>query len=335
MNQDKVFQYMYQKAFLNRTPISVTIELLTKCNVNCRHCYIPEHKSDGLSYEKVLEIFAQIRELGVINVSLTGGEIFLRKDILNIVEVARSYGFRVFLLSNGTLLNEEIVQKLSKCNVAEFSTTLFSMNPKIHDYITRQTGSHEKLLKNLQCLKKYDIPVKIKMPLMSVNANCIDSVKDYADYNGFEYKVSPIIYPKSDGNSDPTLYRISDRQLSQVLKKTDKIGRISNLQKSDNVPCKALFYAFSIDANGDVYPCNSFFYKVGNIYQNTIQYIWNESEALKTIHSITTEDLFECKNCKVQEFCDRCPGMVWTEKKSLLECDSCAKKFAEIRMKGY
>ena len=76
--------------------------------------------------------------MGIQNVSFTGGEVLIRKDIFEIIEYARKLYMRVFLLSNGTLLTDNIVARLQRFHITEFSTTLFSMNCDVHDSITRK-----------------------------------------------------------------------------------------------------------------------------------------------------------------------------------------------------
>lgn len=125
MEQKMMYDYFYHKAFTKNRPVSVMIELLTKCNLNCEHCYLPSHSNKGLDFDTIKLLFRDLRKLGIMNVSLTGGEIFLREDIFEIIELARRNQMRVFLLSNGTLLNKSKVTKLINLNIAEFSTTIF------------------------------------------------------------------------------------------------------------------------------------------------------------------------------------------------------------------
>lgn len=99
--------------YKNRVPQSVTIELLTLCNLKCEHCYIPEHNNSGLDYLILKDLFKQLRKMGSLNLVLTGGEIFLRKDIITLVELARTLGFRVSLLSNSTMITDEQINQLS------------------------------------------------------------------------------------------------------------------------------------------------------------------------------------------------------------------------------
>ncbi len=334
MRQKILLDYFYNKAFSENRPVSVMIELLTKCNLRCEHCYLPSHTNPGLSFEKIKDLFLELREIGVVNISLTGGEIFLRDDLFKIIEFARSLYMRVFLLSNGTLLNRKSIAKLKKLHIAEFSTTIFSMDPDIHDSITKKSGSLSLLLNNLRELKKAGIPVRIKTPLMQKNLENFVKIQAYCEENGFEYLVSPLIFSKNDGDSSPKKLRIEDRDLCSAMRIVDSITRNDHLHVSD-VPCAALFYSFAIDCQGYVYPCNSFFYKVGDIYQQSLRDIWYFSEELKLIKSIKNSDLKCCKECEYTSQCDRCPGMVFMENKDLYSCDRFAKKLAEIRLSNY
>lgn len=334
MRQKLLYDYFYNKAFTENRPVSVMIELLTKCNLRCEHCYLSSHTSSGLSFEKVKELLFELRDLGVVNVSLTGGEIFLRDDLFEIIEIARSLYMRVFLLSNGTLLNGENIAKLKKLYISEFSTTIFSMNQEIHDSITKKSGSLSILLDNLNELKKTGITIRVKTPLMKKNLENFNDIYVYCKKNGFDYMVSPLIFSKNNGDTSPKSLRIEDSELDSVMKNIDSISRNNHLHVND-VPCAAIFYSFAIDCHGDVFPCNSFFYKVGNIYQQSLNDIWYSSKELKLIKSIKNSDLKYCNKCEYKTKCDRCPGMVFMEDKNLLDCDYFAKKLARIRMGNY
>jgi radical SAM protein with 4Fe4S-binding SPASM domain len=115
------------------------------------------------------------------------------------------------------------------------------------------------------------------------------------------------------------------------MKTIDSINRNDHLHVND-VPCAALFYSFAIDCTGNIYPCNSFFFKVGNMYLDTLSYIWGNSEQLKQIKSIRNSDSKYCNMYEYKPQCDRCPALVYMENKDLYSCDRFAKKLANIRM---
>lgn len=196
MSQELNFDYFYNIAYHEKRPVSAMIELLTQCNLRCKHCYIPSYTDPGLNYEKINDLLVELHNLGVLNITFTGGEIFLHPHIIDFITLARKLHMRVFLLSNGTLLNENDVKILSDLHIAEFSTTMFSLDPKIHDFITSRPGSLNILLNNLNLLKKYNIPVQIKTPLLDVNAFSYREVKKYCDENNFLFMTSLLVFRK-------------------------------------------------------------------------------------------------------------------------------------------
>lgn len=64
------------------------IELTTLCNFNCKHCFLEQHTNYGLSTEEIIKIIDELREFGVYELQFTGGEIFLRTDIMDIIRYA-------------------------------------------------------------------------------------------------------------------------------------------------------------------------------------------------------------------------------------------------------
>src|SRR5512136_1913542 len=97
-----------------RIPISGAIEVTRRCPLSCVHCYnnIPireqEARSKELTYEEHCRILDGITEAGCLWVLFTGGEIFVRKDFLNIYAYAKQKGLLITLFTNGVLITPEI-----------------------------------------------------------------------------------------------------------------------------------------------------------------------------------------------------------------------------------
>lgn len=127
---------VYSRAIKNRNLVSAVIELCAKCNCKCKHCYFPSHESLGLPKEKIFNIFDQLRKLGCFEITLTGGEMFCRNDIMDIIRKSSEMHFNTVLYSNVSLLNEEKIKKLSELYIKEISCTIFSLDEDIHDSIT-------------------------------------------------------------------------------------------------------------------------------------------------------------------------------------------------------
>ncbi len=327
---------IYQVAYENNILASVTIELVTKCNWRCSHCYIPSHTNRGMSKEKLFSLFEELKKMGTMDLVLTGGEIFSRKDTLEIIKKAREMHFSVTLLSNASLLNEDIIKELSLLYISEFSCTVFSLEDEIHDSITSIKGSLKKTLANIELLKKYEIPLQVKTPLMSSNKFAYQELQKYCEENGITYGATPTIFSKSNGDCSTHRLRIQREDLKNIIKDLDQISKFSpGKQPKSNEPCPILRYILSIDADGNVYPCNSFYHKVGNIFENSISYIWQHSKELNNVKNITNEDLKECNSCGLKDYCNRCPGISLLEDGDMLGCSSLAKEIAISRYEIY
>ncbi len=335
-DSSNMLENLFSIVATNNTLFSVNIELLTKCNWKCKHCYIPNHTSDGLSKKTIFDILEQLKTLGTFEIILTGGEIFYRKDIMDIIIKAREMHFSVTLLTNISLLNEEKIKELANLYISLISCTIFSLDENIHDSITGIPGSLKKALNNIILIKKYGIPLEIKTILMKENYNSFKELKTFCDKNGFQYKVDAEIFSKNNGDSSPQQLKLSEKQLQEVLLDIDKLRdfKIHKHAANESI-CPVVKTCCSIDSNGNVYPCNKYFYKTGNIYDNSLKNIWNNNCLLNKLKNLRWRDLPECFECKNNEYCYRCPGVALLEDGDLLGKSSLACEFANVRCRLY
>ena len=312
---------------------SVQIELLSLCNFSCKHCYIPNRTSKGIPLKKIKELAESFFEMGVFDVTLTGGEIFLRDDILEIVEAFRSRGLRVQLFSNGSLLNREVCEKLKSLGIYQFSTTIFSLDAEINDYITCHRNSLATILSNISLLQEYEIPIEIKMPIMKSNYSSYAGLKKYCHDNNFGFFPSACISPKTDGDPAPLQFELEDSDFGKISREIRSAP--SNSSSSAPVPfdrdetiCHSLFNSVFIDSAGNVFPCISWQIKIGNIYEKSIEDIWANSEMLHYLRTLKKSDMKFCGKCEYSSSCTICPGDSMADG-DMLGCSSLEKKLAK------
>lgn len=317
----------------NKKLFNILIVLLSACNQDCIHCYIPEHKNIGLPFDIVTKMIDEARELGALNVTLTGGEIFIRKDIFDIIAYAKNKGMRVFLMSNASMLNQEKIKRLYDLGIAEFSTTLFSMNEGIHDKITLCPGSWAQTMRSIKYFKEYNIPVTIKTPLMEINKYAYKDVEAFADANGFNFMSTTTIFSKSDGDTSPCELGIQS-DLCTIVRDTKRLQlkyREDDITyEKEGIPCGAGFNSISVNYDGTIWPCNSLFLDCGNVYNDSIIDVWNNSLVLNEWRKKSVEPVEPCQTCALKNKCLRCPGMALLEDGDLYGCSSSAKKIAEL-----
>ena len=326
---------LYEFASLNKTLTSIAIELNTSCNWRCKHCYINDYNNQSkLSLEVLDKLFIDLRELGVIHMLFTGGEIFLRDDIIDILKLARSYFFDVSLFTNVSLLDENLIKNLKDLYIDNVSCTLFSMKPEIHDNISQRKGSLLKTLKNLDILKKYNMPVQVKHIITKLNQFEYKEIADYCAKMGFDFLATTSIFLKRDKDCSPLNLRVNEDYLDKNLANIDYYRAYSGQEKNKEMYiCNATRYSLSILANGDIHPCSNLNKTIGNILVDDIKKVWENSEYLNWVQSLQWKDLKECNSCESSKYCMRCGGIALLEGNDLLACNSLEKVNSNIRNK--
>ena len=333
MNYNFYENDIYSLASKNKTLLSVTIELTTRCNWRCKHCYLPLYINKGLSRECLYNLFQDLRKMGTFELLFTGGEIFTRPDIIDIIRDAREMFFDVKLFTNVSLLNENQIKALSELNISQVSCTVFSMSESIHDQITSVKGSLKRTVNNLHLLKKYNIPVEVKQIILTTNQNYIDEVSIFCKNMNFKHLVTTNIFYKTNGNSTPSTFRVSDQFLNENIVKIDQIRNFKCFENNSTMyVCNATRYSCTIESNGNFLACNNLNLPLGNILTTPIEEIWLNSTTLHQIQNKKFSDLEKCTSCPLNKYCNRCSGVALLEDKSLWGCLKSERQVARARL---
>lgn len=316
-------------------PISVLIEICYTCNENCIHCCLSNHAKYGMTLKQYEYLFDQLVEAGVFFIILTGGEPFTRHDFMKIVEAARKRRLSVTIFTNGTLLAKDDIKWLKKLYVQEVHISIYSADPEVHDKITRVRGSFQKCVENIRRLANSGVSVRIKCPLMNITVSGKDEIKKLAQNLGVKIQFTAVITAKDNGDKSALELRLTKDQLKEVIIDPDINPQskkpIYFQDNLDCIPCDTVLNGGSIDPDGDVYPCNQFQVKAGNVLESSFGEIWRNSLGLQELRNIRLRDLYECQRCDLFQYCTRCPGLALLEDKDLCGCSSAAKTVAEVR----
>lgn len=314
------------------------IELTTCCNWKCIHCFINEHNTIGLKTNEIYKLLIQLRSIGVYEIQFTGGEIFLRNDIIDIISYARSLKFKVALLTNTSLLNEEIIDILDKLYVEVVTTTLFSTNNKINDVITQSNNSASIVMKNIVLLSKKNIRTEIKTIVMNETENEYKNIEKFCTEKNIEFLATEGLFPMFNGATRPREFALDEQKLCRNIVNLDciRFGKLYKDEKDDEKPiCCELHYSLFIGADGNIYPCNLWYKKLGNIKNDKIENVWKNNVFLKKIQNLRWKDLPICTSCKNKDFCIRCSGIIEAITGDCLLSDEFACRTAKIRKKIY
>lgn len=321
-------------------PFFIIFELTYRCNLHCQHCYIVNKNRKELGTYEIKDILDQLKNEGTFILTLTGGEIFLRDDIFEIIQYAKLKQFILKIYTNATLLHQKEIKLLKKLNPYDIHISVYGTTSKIHDAITQVEGSFKKTIETIKKLKKEGLKIKLKCPLMKQNIKNYKKIIKLANDLNVEYLLDPIITPKHNGNSENLSLRIEEKDIKLILKdpqlkiKNKEFSVIDDETKKvfSNLLCNAGYNSCAISPYGDVFPCIQYLIKLGNLRKNSFHNIW-KSKKIKKIRSIKFDNLLQCSKCELLKFCNRCPGLAYLEDKNLFGKSSIACKFANIRKK--
>lgn len=326
-------------------PYSVVFELTHRCNERCAHCYLDHPSADlarnELSLEEVRGILDQLAACGTLHLSLTGGEIFCRRDIWEIIGHARGLHFALNLLTNATMVDEAIADRLKKIAPWEMGISVYGATAETHDRVTKLPGSFERTLRAIRLFQERGVRVNLKCTLMKDNVGEFDLIKDLGERLGVKYTIDPLIAPAADGSMRPCGNRIDDEELYRILsdqKFNQGLLSFGTREYSEGAAmsretfmCKAGTNFCSIDPYGRVLPCVQFHLEAGNLREQSFREIWESSPVLLKLRQTTMAEIKPCGKCSLLPLCFRCPGVALLEDGDAYGRSSFACRVSKVR----
>lgn len=311
-------------------PLDVSLELTHHCNFRCRHCYIPDFEaSDLLTTERVLTLLDELVEIGTLGLTLTGGELLLRRDWLGIAGRARHLGFALRLFTNGALIDEGVAEAIHGLN-AVVEISLHAMRENVFERITGRRGSFAKTLSGIANLRRRGVEVVLKTTILHENRDEIAAIAAYAAEIGATHQAYGAIHPKKDGDLGPIGLRLPQRELKGLLLPVVEQGFDQNRVDPEAPLCAAANRYCAINSQGDVLACNTLPGSGGNLRERSFREIWEGSPWLNRVRSIRVEDLYICKTCDKLSYCGRCHAQALMEDGDLYGPSSYARERAEV-----
>ena len=313
---------MNQKALNLGLPLSVHLDITYRCNERCVHCYLDHDDHGEMTTAEIFHILTQLADAGVFFLSLSGGEVLLRRDFFEIVERARQLLFNVKVKTNGVMIREPQAARMRQLGVEQVQISVYSHRPEVHDAITKLPGSLRRTLRAIRFLKAQGLKVSIANVLMTGNISDQPGVMALAAELGVAYTIDPTITPKMDGDRSILALRIPAADLKQVLHNEKLVGNVEEFcapppppgeDIMDGFPCSAGHTACYISPYGDVFPCVQFPLPSGNLRRQKFLDIWRHSPQLNEVRSIRARDLPTCSTCAHVGTCSRCPGLAYAE----------------------
>jgi AdoMet-dependent heme synthase len=317
-----VLEEITAKALRLNVPLAVQLDITYRCNERCVHCYLDHHDHGEMTSSEILRLIDEMADAGVLTLTLSGGEIFLRKDLFEIVEHARRLTFCVKLKTNALLIGEREAARLRDLAVQEIQVSIYSHRPEVHDAITLVPGSLKRSLTAIRFLKAQDLKVVMANVLMRQNMSDYAAVKNLAEEIGVEFTLDPTITPMMDGNRSILSLGADADTLRDVFRDSAVVGDVDEFcaipsdtgeANLDSRPCSAGHTTCYVSPYGDVFPCVQFPLPTGNVRRERFVDIWRHSSEMNEVRSIRLKDLPTCSSCSHAGACTRCPGLAYME----------------------
>jgi len=206
---------LHQRFAGRRIPAEVSIEVTRRCPLECLHCYNNLSMSDQvaraseLTLAEHIRLLDELREAGCLWLLYTGGEVFARKDFLDIYTEAKKRGFLITIFTNGTLITPRVADYLAEWRPLAIEITLYGATRETYEALTQIPGSYERCMRGIRLLLERDLPLKLKTVPTTVNRHEVYEMKRMAEQDfGVEFKFDPLVNPRIDCSSSPLGVRL-------------------------------------------------------------------------------------------------------------------------------
>lgn len=312
-----------------RSPVNLTWEVTFACNLRCRHCLSAsaEPAPDELTTGEALSLVDQIHTAGVFQVNFGGGEPFLRPDFEDILAACHSRGIMTCISTNGTLIDENLVERLARTKLVAIQVSLDGAKSETCDAI-RGSGVFEKAIRALKLLAASSIPTSINTVLTADNADEIPALHDLAGTLGVSLRVSRF-RPSGRGADNWDKLRPNP---SQLLAFSDWLAKSGDVRTGDSFfsltsqerqglglnLCGAAKLTCCVGPTGNMYPCaflQTERFQAGSLREQTFQEVWDDSEIYRSFRSLR---IHSCEECRRFDQCHGgCPAVAWHLKNDL------------------
>jgi radical SAM protein with 4Fe4S-binding SPASM domain len=306
-----------------RLPLNGTIEVTRRCPLTCQHCYnnLPMNdvgaRDRELSYEEHRRLLDELADAGCLWLLYTGGEIFARRDFLDIYTDAKRKGFLITLFTNGTLVTERIADHLVKWRPFGIEITLYGYTKETYETLTGIPGSHAKCLRGIRLLLERGLPLSLKTVAVSTNKHEVHAMERFAADLGVEFKFDTDINPRIDCSQSPLEVRLTPEEAValdlEFPKRSDEWVNFATHLSSATMPpvdelyqCGGGFNSFAIDSYGRLSICVLSEAHKYDLRGGSFREGWDGFLDQQRRRKITRPT--KCLGCNIKAMCGMCPA---------------------------
>jgi SynChlorMet cassette radical SAM/SPASM protein ScmE len=332
------------------SPRSVQISITGACNLKCRYCFYANEMAAlaDLPTSEWLRFFEELGRLGVMDVTLSGGEPFVRRDLFDLIDGLVTNRMRYAILSNGTLIDDTLLNRFEtgkrrpRLNYIQIS--IDGSRAEIHD--RNRPGSFARALHGLKRLKERGFPVQVRTTISRHNIDDLENIAHLlleeiglASFstneaaplgtgctNRAETALTPADQKKAMAVIDRLLARYPGRLQAQAgpqaklkaYREMERARRTGEKRADWKMGflsgCGCVFSKIEVLHDGTIVPCCMLPGLVlGNITRDSLGEIWLNHPTLQMLRerrNIAMSEVEGCRDCEWNEICNgSCPGL--------------------------
>jgi len=322
--------FLHEQAAAAGVPLNGTFEVTGRCNLACRMCYIRQGAGDllarsrELSAAQWLSLAEQATAEGMLFLLLTGGEIFLRPDFLQIYEPLTVMGLNLTLYSNGTLVTPAIARRLGMRPPNRLEVTLYGASPETYAAVTGSAEAFHQALRGIDLLHDAGVTLAIKATLTRRNVQDLEAIRALAHARNLPLKTGWMLTERVDGA--PCAIEDERLPLDEVMamEEADAETRAAwaavdpaEAIECDPMYCHAGKAAFSITPEGTMGPCMDLPLPAARPLEVGFRPAWDAVRA----YTRTVQSPEECLDCAVRSYCPSCPARNYVATRSVTSPD--------------
>jgi len=323
---------VHEQVVARRVPISGSIEITRRCNLSCVHCYnnLPlgdeQARRGELTFGEHCRLLDEMAAEGCLWLLYTGGEIFARKDFLDIYGYAKKAGFLITLFTNATLIDKAKAEYLSTWRPFSIEVSVYGCTAGTHDRVTGVAGSFARTLAGVKLLVEAGFRPMLKTVALKTNSHELWDLKRYVEEDlSLEFRFDAMINPRIDLSSLPLSMRLSPEEvveldLMEPKRRNEWVKFCEHFNRpvrpseggADLYVCGGSHNAFAIDASGGLSTCVIWNGDKYDLRKGSFKQGW-EGFLLEVSRKKTTRRT-KCVACELRSMCGMCPA------NGVLEC---------------
>ncbi len=342
--EPKLTEYLYKKAAMTRTPISLSFELTPVCNMACRMCYVRMDRKTQESIaplrtaEEWLSLAKEAREKGLLYLLLTGGEPFLYPELRKLLEGLHELGLVISINTNGTMIDEQTVEWLRHTPPSRLNITLYGSSDKTYERLCGKADGFTRVTHAIHILREAGMQVKINVSVTPWNADDLDEIFSFCKRENLLITPTSYMFPplRRDSASFGRNNRFTPEDAAYWSARIISLlnGEKEYLQRFDSgkltsLPCESLEECErNCEGEGDGIRCRAGkctgwvtwegrLLMCGMIPDESAPRVFEGDFAEAWERVVRQANVIRlpaaCRDCSIKEECKACAAMVYTE----------------------